>query len=244
MSIEKEPFNTINPENKGASNLFDGPIDGKVGALKSAYLKSLAELVTGEPIQELSIEEEPERTIESDHHYPKNEEISKYFSTLMKDKIVLDLGCGVQVTGYKIANFSDAKKYIGVEKHFAKTAFERTSQVTTPDSTPFEIAQQDMIDYVQDRSHKADIVILVGIDLIIIPEYQWERLIKGIHEIISEDGRLLIGGGGTTKPWDLIEKYFTKDNSLEEIERKNTDLMFAMLPSVWKKRQNLPSQKI
>jgi len=233
--MKKESRNIPNPDNKDQSNLFDGPIDERVGALKSAYLKDLAELVTGEPIDDLSIEEEPDRTIESDHHHPKNEAISDFFSSLMEDKVVLDLGSGVQATGYKIANFTHAQKYIGVEKHFGKTSLERTSQAASEGTIPFEIVQQDMVDYVQDSSHKADVVILVGVDLIIIPEHQWESLLQGIHEILSDGGRLLIGGG-TEKPWSLIRQYFVKDDTLEQIERKSKELMFANIPSVWKKK--------
>lgn len=230
-------YNTIveTIKNTSSNNLFDTSIDGKVGALKSAYLKNLAELVTGKSIEELSDEEEPDRIIGSNYHYPRNKEVSEYFSGLMKDRVVLDLGCGVQATGYIIADSSKAKKYVGVEKNFGKTALERISLAAIGNSTPFEVIQEDMLNYVQDPSHKADIIILVGVDLVIIPERHWQILLQGIHKTMTENGRLLIGGG-STKPWNVIEKYFTKDDSLEEIERKDMNLMSAGLPSIWKKR--------
>ena len=231
----KEWPDNIRSDSAEKDNLFDAQIDERVGALKTAYLKNLTELVTGELIPELSLAEEPQRTIESNHHYPKNKEISEYFSNLMKDKTILDLGCGVQATGYKIADYSKAKKYIGVEKHFGKTASERTSRDATVDSVPFEIVQKDMVDYVKDRSHTADVVILVGIDLYIIPEHRWQDLLQGISGIMPDNGRLIIGGGAE-KPWDLIEKYFSKDDGLDAIERKDSSLVYADLPSIWKKK--------
>ncbi|MFA6043213.1 MAG: class I SAM-dependent methyltransferase [Patescibacteria group bacterium] len=230
-----QQFKAPEEEGKKESSFFDAPMDEKVGALKTTYLKDLAELVTGEAVPELTKEEDP-NAYEIDHHYAKDEIIAEYFSRLMKDKVVLDLGCGVQTTGYKIANFSHAKEYIGVEKHFGKSAFEKTAETAAGESTPFQIVQQDMVEYVQDQSHSADVIFLVGVDLIIIPENEWERLLQGIHQTLTEDGRLLIGGG-MGKPWQTIEKYFVQDASLDEVKAK-PEYMLTWIPSVWKKRMH------
>lgn len=233
--MQKEPDISITSKEHNKRDLFDGPINENIGALKTAYLARLTELITGQLVPELSTDDEPDRTFEWAHHYSQNKEVSDYFAHLMKDKMVLDLGCGVQATGYRIACFSKAKEYIGVEKHFGKTAFDRTSLLARSDSVPFEIIQQDMIEYVQDRSHRADIILLAGIDLIIVPEHQWQRLLYGIHQMISEEGRLCIAGGGA-KPWNMIEKYFMRDTELEEIQSQSPELLSTVLPSIWKKR--------
>jgi len=257
--MEKKPFSPIGQENKKKDEYFNAPKDPDKGAITTSFLDDLAEFVTGEPIEEPRIDwtddefeinrkhqEEIETAFsrnyfpeERRHHQIKHKEISEYISNLMRGKVVLDLGCGVQAAGYRIADYAKAEKYIGVEKNFGRTAFNRTSQVATADSIPFDIIQQDMIGYVQDRSNKADVVLLVGIDLIIIPKYKWDSLLQGLHEILSEDGRLLVGGG-FEKPFDLIEKYFEGDPALEDIEQKFmtiTQRGLSTIPTIWKKKR-------
>lgn len=212
----------------------------------TGYMRSLAECVTGEPepvdyssVTLMMFTENPR------NHEKRNEAISVHITEMISGKIVLDLGCGVLGSGYRIAKFAKAKKYTGVEEYHAASTYKDTSAIASPE-VPFEIFQQDMLYFVGDHAHSADIVFLVGIDEIVFPRY-WPDLLENIYNRLSENGRVLIGGGWT-KPWDWIDRYFEIDRTFlkiheEEARAKRISSYADMfLPNVFKKKPGVESR--
>ncbi|KKP43366.1 MAG: hypothetical protein UR31_C0007G0010 [Parcubacteria group bacterium GW2011_GWA2_33_14] len=222
----------LEPSKKGAGDYADNPEGLK--AVSGDYLEDLTFLITN---KDTHYTKEDEDFMFENGIKPRplrNEGVSSYFSNLMNGKVVLDLGCGEKAYGYKISDFAKAKEYMGVEKYFAKSAFQRASSELYAGKIPFEIIQEDMVDYVRGE-HKADVVILVGIDTLIIPLDQWEYLLKRIYENLSDDGSLIMGGG-VGQPKKIVEKYFKKEGTLDGILDTIKDAKYMQIPSVWKKK--------
>jgi SAM-dependent methyltransferase len=215
------------------------------------FLDDAAEIVTGEKLEQISSEVQRRFVIgiEGDyfnktHYGEKNEAISDYFKGIFNQANVLDLGCGVQGAGYKIANFSNAKRYVGVEKNFGKTAFEAIAS-RAKNNTPFEIIQDDMFHYLTSSEENFDLILLVGIDSSIVPTDKLREVIKMINQKLNENGKLLTSGA--IKDLAEAKKIFEIDPDYKRVIQENTSKLSLknkdgqriegkpMLPIVWRK---------
>jgi hypothetical protein len=204
------------------------------------YIRSLAECVTGEP--------EPRDwdavLSHMSHHENQNPAISAYVCRLLKGKVVLDLGCGVLGSGYHIAKFAGAKKYIAVEKHYKHYAEVAIGKISTPD-VPHEIVEGAMVNYVRYDKPSADAVFLVGIDELVVHPWRWGDLMEGAYGLLPDEGCIFIGGGWT-KLWSWIDHYFERDEVFEQIVGQETEHLssYAQINfvSIFKKKPNATSR--
>ncbi|MFA6446026.1 MAG: class I SAM-dependent methyltransferase [Candidatus Paceibacterota bacterium] len=189
------------------------------GDFGTGYLQILSEAVTGRKISDWIIQQsEPHTTMIS--HSEMEEQISVYLKGLFEGKRILDLGCGTQSAGFRIASFVGAKEYIGVEKNRAKTADENIKE-DGPD-IPYKIEQDDMLTFLEKAENNSfGVVFLVGIDWNIIPDIEyWKKLESQILRVLSENGYLLVGGSYLSYPEEVFKKDFTLDETYKDAVAK------------------------
>jgi SAM-dependent methyltransferase len=208
---------------------FDTENDSEFGAHTTSYLSFLEEKVTGEKAKD------EYDNLYNEYPAEKNERLEEYFKGVLKNKKVLDLGCGIYANGYNISSHCEAFHYTGVEKFFAKTAYQEIKRISsTKPSIPFELVQEDMLEYlkvIKDKSN--DVIFLSGIDVLIIHYEQWYELMKEIHRTLVDDGVLILGGGAQ-KNNDAINKYFQRSNELDLMFDDIVQKEFA--PSIFRKK--------
>ena len=191
--------------------LFDQEGSGNLG---SGYLQRLSEAVTGEKIPDMLIlMSEPRGSMLL--HAEKNEPVSEYLKNIFKDKKILELGCGTQTSGVRIAQYVGAKEYVGVESNKAKTAKDNIPEEAIV--VPHQIVQADMLDFLRSAGEGSfDVVFLVGIDehIIEVPG-DWKALGVLIPRVLSEGGYLLAGGNKYFPyPAHIFESAFSLDEIL------------------------------
>jgi hypothetical protein len=234
---EQEPAIIID-QTKEPENLKDVKEEETADALSTGYVQILNSLVTGKRNRFLGIfdpndpDTDPNDPDALDKMIEKmgveaamgyklenpgiSQEVSDYFKGILVDKEVLDLGAGKEGVTYNLANFCEAAKYIGIEKNFAKSAYRNTKYFANEAEKPipFKIIQQGMLEYLEASPAKHDVIFLMGVDINIIPQNQWKRLMELISGHLN-DGGLVIMGGGAEKPFEIIENYFVKDEETE-----------------------------
>lgn len=215
------------------------------------FLDDATEIITGQKFKPISSEIlrrfviwPEEIYFNRPYHGEKNEAVSAYFKKFFNQANVLDLGCGVQAAGYKIANFSNAKRYIGVEKNFGRTAFEAVAS-EAKHNTPFQIVQDGMLHYLKSSQENFEVILLVGVDTSIVRTPELREVLKMINQKLTDDGRLL-----TSRAIEDIQEnkeMFEIDPDYEKLVRENAANLVLkdkdgkkiegnpMLPIVWRK---------
>lgn len=191
-------------------------------AYQTPYLKETVEMVTGERISALPPSEAPDLYQFGDtwtkQHEEKDEAMSLRYQEALKGKKVLDLGCGAQALGYKLANYCQAESYTGVEKNFAKRAARKLHQVSKS-GIPYELVQADLRSYLENPDVRANVVIFTGIDPTLVPAQDWDAILNNLVRVVGNDGLLLIGGG-VGIPWDKINQRFEpRDDSFMQVKK-------------------------
>lgn len=147
----------------------------------------------------------------SEDIYPKEELL--FVEKLIKGKTVTDLGCGVNNSGFIIANYFGASNYIGVEKNFAASTFDNILNYANElgKKTQFSIIQTDILSYLEDpnlQENSQDFMILSGIDYrSIADDDHWFRIIQSLELVLSDEG-IVIGLNNTDiKLSDVVQSF-------------------------------------
>ena len=113
-------------------------------------------------------------------------EVKEFFENLLKDKPIVDLGCGpVSESGVrkmeKFALGMGASRYVGVDK-FRVRADEKPTETS-------EYVSQDMLEYAQSLPDNSTNFTLNGIDqVIIVSEDYTDRLVKQLARATAPNG--------------------------------------------------------
>lgn len=131
-------------------------------------------------------------------------ELKDFLSPYFKDKIAIELGCGMNGDGYIIADYLKARGYVGVEMRYPASA--QTRLKTFEGETPFYVAPGDFSEYLamlKGKGQKAGVLTMVGVDF---KSYKGEiplnKLGPLLRECLEDDGILI------TDMAHLLEKDF------------------------------------
>ena len=124
------------------------------------------------------------------------EETRDSLSKLLKDGLVVDLGCGYHGNGYALANSLGASGYIGVDSDLAKSANEACREIRG--EIPYVIAQSDMNSFLRnfkEEDIKARAVFFSGIEN---TSYNgassYESIFNNIADSLEDSGKVIVGG--------------------------------------------------
>lgn len=147
----------------------------------------------------------------------RNEAVAAYVLPLFRGAHVLDLGCGVQGCGYRVADAAGAASYTGIELYFAKTAAHNLD--AAKGALPYVLEQVDLMAHLEravGEGRKAGVILALGVDEIIVPSYKWPHLTELAEAVLAKGGALLVGGG-IGPNWQALEQTFTRDSVFDRI---------------------------
>lgn len=142
------------------------------------------------------------------------QEVLDILKPFIKNKLILDLGCGIKGDGYTLSNRLEAKAYIGIESHLASWANQSIKSVNG--KIPYALAQEDMGLFLKEFSKypiKVDLIIFSGIeDTSYRGNDSFYSLFEDMEKLLLQDGKILVGGnlGWFNQDCKDIELFFKR----------------------------------
>jgi hypothetical protein len=218
---------SVNP--RELSNTERIPYDGKGRA--TPFMDSLLRLISGHVGATYRYRDTPQKLIDNWNSHLRSEQWNLKYSpesidpeakrkaeALVKDGLIVDLGCGVSGEGYAICDALSAEAYLGNEAHFAESA-DRNIR-TMNGRVPFRIVQSDMGEFLhkfKEMPWKARSILFSGIDdESYSGNYSYSALYPMMAESLEDKGKVLVAGNFGWLDLDSMKTHFELVDEIQE----------------------------